>query len=188
MAQVNVISRFNYSDKLVGIKGSVYKLENIRSCIRSAVIGDLMNTVSEKYKVKTYGVSSYHNFNYYTPFYEPGILLKTFSVSTNKIYKGGKGKYIFRNILYKNIPKKYYCNYKKNGFGVPLVDWMQRMILPEIKKITTEKKIKKQNLFYYNAIMDLIYQFDENPDYNKAVVLWCYYIFQLWYVENIENV
>ena len=27
----------------------------------------------------------------------------------------------------------------------------------------------------------------ENSDYNKACVLWCYYIFQLWYQENIEK-
>lgn len=187
MAQVNVVNRFNYSDKIVGKKGKVYHLKRLKEPRRSTVIGDLNNTVSEKYKVKTSSLARYHNYDYYTPFYEVNILLKTFAIPSKKIYHNNHGKYIFRKILHKNIPKKYYENYKKNGFGIPIVDWMQRMMLPEIKTLSKQDFIDKQNLFNYQELINLMNKFEKEPDYNKAVVLWCYYVFQLWYLENINT-
>lgn len=187
MAQVNILGRFNYSDKIVQQKGKVYPLPKLSDHRMRAVLGDLQNTVSEKYKVKTSSLARYHGYEYYTPFYDPSILLKTFALPIDEIYKEGKGKYIFEKVLYKNIPKKYFENYKKNGFGVPLVDWVQRIMLDDIKRLSTLDKIEKQQLFDYQALQTLIVKFEENPDYNKAVVLWCYYIFELWYNENIES-
>jgi asparagine synthase (glutamine-hydrolysing) len=147
----------------------------------------LTNTVSERYRVKTGSLANYHNYQYYTPFYEPNILLETFAIPTKKIYYKGKGKQIFEQILYSHIDKKYYETYKKNGFGIPLVDWVKRMMLDDIKKISTQKFIKKQNLFDYQELSELINSFENQPNYNKGVVLWCYYVFQLWYKYNIND-
>lgn len=187
LAQTNVIKRFSYSDNLIGMKGEVYQLRREKEKIRSSVLGDLCNTVSEKYRVKTGSLARYHHYDYYTPYYTEEILKKTFEIPTNMIYKNQKGKYIFEKVLYNKIPKEYYDSYKKNGFGVPLADWVKRLMLPDIKKTLDKDKILKQDLFIYENLKEFIDDFEKKPNYSKAVVVWCYYIFELWYQKNIDN-
>lgn len=187
MAQVNIIRRFNYSDKLVGIKGQVYPLKKEKEKIRSASIGDLTNTVSEKYRVKTNTLMKAFNWELYTPFYDPSVILKNFSLPTKMMNKNGKGKILFDKILYQSIPEKYFGNYKKKGFGIPTEDWVLRLMLPEIKKLSSKKFIDNQKLFSYEELNKLIENFEKDATYGKAIVLWCYYVFQLWYNQFIEN-
>ncbi len=187
MAQTNIIRRFNYSDKLVGLKGQVFLLRREDEKIRSASLGDLTNTVAEKYRVKTNTLMNHYDWNLYTPFYDPEVILKTFSVPTKMMNRYGSGKILFDKILYQSIPQKYFVNYKKKGFGIPTEDWVLRLMLPEIKKISSKDFIEKQKLFSYEELNKLIATFEKDATYGKAIVLWCYYVFQLWYNQNIGN-
>ena len=187
MAQVNILGRFNYSDKITGIKGKVYKLSYVRNRRMRAMIGDLKHTVPEKYKAKTKSIMKFYNNKCYTPYYDLDVITYLFKTPINKVYKNNHGKYIFEKVLYKNIPKEYYEKYKKNGFGVPLTVWVKKIMLNDIKTLSKKKTIDKKGLFNYDELTKLILDFEENSDYNKACVLWCYYIFQLWYQENIEK-
>lgn len=186
MAQNSILRRFVYSDKIVGVKGKVYKIKKMINKRRSIVIGSLDNIVPEKERIKSLiPLKNYVNGQYYTPYYTPDILLKSFAIKTNKLYKNGEGKYIFNKVLYRHIPEKYYSDYKKNGFGFPMIDWVNRIMLSEIEKISIKEKIDEQSIFNYYELQNLIASFKLKPEYSKAVVLWCYYIFQLWYYENI---
>lgn len=185
MAQINIINRFNYSDKIINCKGKVYELPKCKNKRMRSVIGDLNNTVPEKYRVKTSSLTSYYDYKYYTPYYDPPILDKIFSTPINKLYNNKKGKYIFDNVLYRNIPSQYFNNYKKMGFGFPTIDWVNRIMMPDIKKISTQKYIENQNIFDYCELVSLFKSFEKKPNYDKAIVIWNYYVFQLWYIENI---
>lgn len=185
MAQVNIISRFNYSDKLLSLNGKVFELENNDDKRRESCLGGLLYTVPDKYNYKSVMLSKYHGFKYFAPFYDIDILKRTFEVSTREFNKEGKKKYIFEKVLYNNIPKSFFEDYKKNGFGVPIIDWLKRFMLDDLKKISTEEFIKKQDLFKYEELMNLIRSFEEKPNYDKALVLWGYYNFQLWYKHNM---
>ncbi len=187
MAQINIVSRFRYSNNLVKIKGQVYDLPKLKNKRYRACLGDLNNTVSEKYRMKYFYPLKNINMAFYTPFYNEQLILDTFKLKTKKIYHHGHGKLIFDNILFKNIPMKYFANYQKKGFGIPLISWVQKFMLDDIKKISTKNFIAKQNLFDYNNLMNLIIDFEINKDYDRAVVLWSYYLFQLWYKENVGD-
>lgn len=180
MAQINIISRFKYSDKIINLRGQVYQLDSKIEKSRSASLGDLTNTVSEKYKVKTQTIIKKNKFICYTPLYELSILMKVFEIPSNILHH----KKIFRKILYKHIPQKYFENYKKKGFGVPLSNWVYKFMLDDIIKISTLSFIEKQGLFDYYELHKLIASFKNDLNYSKAVVLWNYYIFQLWYLYN----
>lgn len=188
MAQNNVIGHFNYSDKLVNKKGQVYYLPKIDNKRFRSALGDLNNVISEKYRMKHLGPINYHKRKFYTPYYNEDIILKTFSIFPNKIYKKGNGKVIFDEVLFNYIPKEYYDSYRKKGFGIPLIDWLNRFVIDDIKKISNKEFILKQDLFNYDAIIDLLNEYDTNQKYKIAVVLWSYYVFQLWYIENVGDV
>ena len=183
--QINIIRRFTFSDLLVKKKGKIYPSEIVKNNVRRTVIGYLNNIVSEKYREKTGALARYHNYKYFTPFYDVDIIEKTFSIPLDLIIKDGKGKYIFEKILYNNIDKSMYSDYKKVGFGIPLVKWMNEFMLEKIKKITEKEFINSQCIFDYNELIKLINEFEKKQTYSIAVVLWNYYVFQLWYKENI---
>lgn len=188
MSQINIISRFNYSDKLLNIKGQVYDLPKINNKRFRASMGDLNNTISEKYRIKNLGPMKYHNYCYYSPYYQEDIILKSFSILPKQIYKKGRGKIIFDKVLFQHIPQEYFDDYTKKGFGIPIIDWVKRFMLDEIKILSKKDFIKKQNIFCYDALINLFNEFEQRPNYNIAVVLWNYYIFQLWYIENVGEI
>ena len=184
MIQVNILNRFDYSDKLLGVKGVCKNVEKVDSDVRNSLLFDLCNTVTEKFKVKTTALANYYNINNYTPYFDIDILQKTFEIPLRKIRRKGKGKYIFRKVLYNNIPEKYYAEYKKKGFGIPMKKWCQDVFFKEAVKLSDKEFIEKQNLFKYDELTKLFDDFKNEPDYNKSIVIWNYYVFQNWYKEN----
>lgn len=189
-SQINIVRRFNYSDRLINRKGQVYKIKRsiFVGKLRSAAIAKICNDISEKYRYKMFYLSQYSNNEIYTPFYDLDIILETFRIPTKKICYKGKGKYIFDKVLYKNFPKEYFETYEKRGFGIPLEEWMDKYFIKEIKKISTKEYIEKQKIFCYDELNKLIDDYSNvRHYYSQALVLWNYYIFQLWYQENIED-
>ena len=185
LLQMNVIRKFVYTDKIVDKKGKIYSSDNVKNPVRRTVIGYLNNIVSEKYREKTGALARYHNYNYFTPFYDVDIIEKTFSIPLKMILKEGKGKYIFEKVLYNNMNKELYSNYKKTGFGIPIKKWMKEYMIDEIKKITQKEFIEEQGLFNYDELIKLLNKCNDEVVYSMAIILWNYYIFQLWYKENM---
>lgn len=179
--QLNIISRFNYSDKLLPVKGQVFELEKVNNPKIRAMIGDLKHLLPFKYKMKIKSVMNKNNFKYFTPFYDADLIKLIFKTPVKYV----ENKYISNKVLYNNINKDLFANYKKNGFGIPLINWFKRFMLEDIKKISTEEFITKQNIFNFKELKNLIKEFEINLDYNRAVVLYSYYVFQLWYEANL---
>lgn len=185
LAQNNIITRFNYSDRLTGCRGKVFKLNKKLSKRRISVLGDLNNIVSERNKVKIGSIMNNYNYKYFTPYYDISILEKSFNTPINYLYQNKEGKYIYNKVLEKYVPNKYFENYKKNGFGIPVVKWVKNYILDEIIKISEKDFIEKQGIFVYDNLYELINGFKNDNEYSKALVLWNYFIFQLWYKEHM---
>ena len=180
-SQLNIVSRFNYSDKLLEVKGQVFELEKVNNPKIRTMIGDVKHLLPFKYKMKTASVINKNGFKYYMPFYDVNLIKLIFKTPLKYVEK----KYISNKILYKNIDKKLFATYQKNGFGVPLVNWVKRFMLDDIKKISTKKYIAEQNIFNFEELDKLIKEFETDLDYNRAVVLYNYYMFQLWYKANL---
>ncbi|MBR1413427.1 MAG: hypothetical protein IJ574_02005 [Bacilli bacterium] len=180
-AQVNILARFNFSDKIVGVRGKCKKVKKVDSKVRNIILFDLLNTVTEKFKVKTTSLANYYGIKNYTPYFDIDILKKTFEININKMHRNNKGKYIFNKILYNNIPEKYFSEYKKKGFGIPTNIWCKDVFVSEARKLSTKEFIDKQGLFIYDELISLFNDFEQEPNYNKALVIWNYYVFQNWY-------
>ncbi len=184
--QVPIIRRFAYSDNLVGYKGKVIKLNKKYSYEVSNL--ELYGHIgSEKVKNKNIHILKNLKMNYYTPFYDVDLLYKFMEYNNDLIDNNRDNKYIFSKVLYNNIDKKYFDNYKKNGFGIPIKKWMKDFLLDDIKKITKKDYIDEQKIFKYDELIKLINYYEKYPVYSRAIVLWNYYIFQLWYFHNIKS-
>ena len=92
-----------------------------------------------------------------------------------------------KKILYKRIPEEL-LNQKKCGFGIPLKEWLYNIYREDIILLSNEEFIKKQNLFNFNKVNNIIQKLNNNSlNHKEAYTLFAYYMFQLWYKAYIEN-
>lgn len=104
-----------------------------------------------------------------------------FAASLPVSYK--KNKEILKNILGHYIPEELFLR-KKQGFGIPINDWLREDLKYLLDKYLGESLIKKYNIFDYDYISKLLEAFyvGKNDD-NKV---WVLLMFQMWLLENID--
>ena len=138
---------------------------------------DLTNQVADRLNTKSNNVSYNNNINIFSPFVSREVMECTFKISHNLKYHNKIRKYILKEILYDYVPKEYFGG-KKKGFSIPSIYWLKNYLYKDLKRVSTKKYLDKQNIFNYDVVKYLI----DNID-NKYLtdIIWCFYMFQLWY-------
>ncbi len=94
-------------------------------------------------------------------------------------YKQGTSKYILRKILYKYIPKEL-LERPKQGFSIPLEDWLRGDLRFLIDRYLDKERIKKQGIFNWQVIEEEKKKFlEKGIDY--ADHLWLLITFEMWH-------
>ncbi|MBB3107746.1 asparagine synthase (glutamine-hydrolyzing) [Psychrobacter luti] len=105
-----------------------------------------------------------------------------FAASLPVSYKENKD--ILKIILGRYIPEELFLR-KKQGFGIPLNDWLREDLKYLIDQYLGEELIKKYSIFDYGYISKLLEAFyAKKNDDNKV---WVLLIFQMWFSENIDS-
>jgi|SaaInlV_125m_DNA_1040241.scaffolds.fasta_scaffold06532_3 asparagine synthase (glutamine-hydrolysing) len=102
--------------------------------------------------------------------------------SSIKYQKGQKS--ILKEILYKHIPREL-VDYPKQGFNVPLDDWLKNDLKYLVEELLSEDNLKKHNIFNIAAVQrykEAFYQ-GKVHFYN----IWTLLCFQMWYNKWMEN-
>ena len=104
-----------------------------------------------------------------------------FAASLPVSYK--KNKEMLKSILSHYIPEELFLR-KKQGFGIPINDWLREDLKYLLEKYLSESLIKKYNIFDYGYISKLLEAFymGKNDD-NKV---WVLLMFQMWLSENTD--
>ncbi len=94
-----------------------------------------------------------------------------------KIYKG-KGKKILRDMLSNHVPTKL-INRPKQGFTVPLGEWLKGPLLEWAEDMLSEEKLKKDGYFEPNKIKSY-WNEHKLGNANRQNQLWSILMFQSW--------
>ncbi|WP_201613134.1 asparagine synthase (glutamine-hydrolyzing) [Psychrobacter immobilis] len=106
-----------------------------------------------------------------------------FAASLQVSYK--KNKEILKSILGHYIPEELFLR-KKQGFGIPINDWLREDLKYLVDQYLGEELIKKYNIFDYDYVSKLLEAFyAKKNDDNKV---WVLLMFQMWLSENINFV
>lgn len=97
-------------------------------------------------------------------------------------YKNGVKKYILKEILYKYVPKEL-IDRPKQGFGVPIYQWIHNDFKNYSKNYFDRDFINKQNIFNYDEINKVINLFKNKKDPAISKLIWTLIVFQMWYEE-----
>jgi len=94
-------------------------------------------------------------------------------------------KHIFKNTMKRLLPLEI-INRSKQGFSIPLKNWLRKDLKPMMLDILSEEQIKKRGYFNYNYVKKLI---DEhlNGLENHSHRLWSLMVFELWYENYMDK-
>mgnify|MGYP000848315272 FL=1 len=103
-----------------------------------------------------------------------------FSSRTPLSYKihGGSGKLILKDILSKYVDPKYFLR-PKQGFGVPLAQWLRGPLRETFDDITSQSLIKDQGFLNYELVRKK-WKEHLSGTHNWSHSLWSVLMFQLW--------
>ncbi len=94
-------------------------------------------------------------------------------------YKNGQSKYILRKILYKYVPKEF-LERPKQGFEIPVGDWLKGDLKGILKEYLSEGRIKNQGIFNANQLNVDLDKFLSGK-YDNPYKYWFLLIFQMWH-------
>lgn len=90
-------------------------------------------------------------------------------------YKNGESKYLLKQVLYDYIPASYFER-PKQGFAIPLKEWMRNELRFMVEDYLSEKIIKKFNIVKYEEVRNLLNLYDNQAEkysflYNRVWLL-----------------
>jgi asparagine synthase (glutamine-hydrolysing) len=97
------------------------------------------------------------------------------------IHKGSK-KYILKE-AFKGVFPKNFLESSKQGFGVPVGDWLRASLKDELIGYIDKEYVLKQDLFNYDYIARVVKNHVLGIE-DSTFKVWTYYCFQKWYRKN----
>jgi len=133
--------------------------------------------------VKSYTAMQAHNISLATPFLNTKLIEFMAKVPVSIKIKDDIKKYLLKEIIYTYLPKSL-MERPKSGFYIPFSEWMREDLKEMLYGQINEQRLKEDNLFNVESILNIRDQFYAGDDTLKYK-LWRIFIFQLWH-ENFR--
>lgn len=115
------------------------------------------------------------------PFLDHSLIEYAWKLPFDLKNRNGKAKWILRQVLYKYVPKSL-IDRPKQGFSIPLNDWLRGPLKDWADDLLSEEYLEKQNIFNVEEVRTMWNQHLSNSRQYGAK-LWSILMFQVWYEE-----
>ena len=116
------------------------------------------------------------------PFMDHRLIEFAWTLPNEYKYKNGRTKWILKEVLNKYIPKKLYDR-PKQGFGIPINEWLKGSLREWAEELLNEQKLKEQGYFDAIKIREKWMQHQSGKS-NWQHQIWNILMFQSWLEEN----
>lgn len=116
------------------------------------------------------------------PFLDSNIVEFAYSLPFNFKIKGTNKKYILKE-TFKDILPEQTLSCKKKGFGVPFDYWVKLQLKDSMLNFLSKEFIERQGIFNVDLLNKWYIEHCDGQENHKGK-LWCYYVFQRWYVNQ----
>ena len=185
----SLISQYRYPHEILNYQSELSTLANDKmiwgrnkiSFQEKMMLTDIVTYLIDDILCKVDRATMANSLESRAPFLDPGVVEESFRLPLSFKIRNNKGKYILRNILYKYVPKEL-IERPKQGFGVPLKDWINGPLNKTFKDYLSNDALK-HNLLNQQKVHKMFKEHTSNKK-NWQHQLWAIYIFQKWIYEN----
>ena len=153
-----------------------------KSFSENMMIFDMITYLPNDILTKVDRASMSNSLEVRAPFLSKDLLKLSFSLPIEKKIKGNNGKIILKEMLYKYLPNKL-VDLPKQGFGIPLGEWINTSLNDWIFDNINTIKRKKQNYINIDVLLNNL-KIHKESNINLSSKLWPALIFCDWYNKN----
>jgi asparagine synthase (glutamine-hydrolysing) len=113
------------------------------------------------------------------PFLDHRVVEASFKIPGEMKLKGKDSKYILKQTM-KDILPQNILHRDKQGFSIPIKNWIREELRPMMQDVLHTNKIKQQGIFNSNFINKLVDEHISGTE-NHSHRLWALMMFELWY-------
>jgi asparagine synthase (glutamine-hydrolysing) len=95
------------------------------------------------------------------------------------ISKTFQKKYLLKEAFKEYFPNNF-LNSKKQGFGIPVGDWLRKELKNDLLNLSNDILLKSQGIFVIENVKSLIND-HLNNSVDNTFKIWTFYCFQKWY-------
>ena len=119
------------------------------------------------------------------PFLDHRIVELAWRIPLSMKLRNGQGKWLLRQIIYKYVPKEL-IERPKQGFGIPLGDWLRGPLREWAESLLSEERLRKEGYFYPAPILAK-WREHLSTTRNWEHSLWAVLMFQAWLQNETLN-
>jgi asparagine synthase (glutamine-hydrolysing) len=116
------------------------------------------------------------------PFLDPRVVAFAWQVPLSMKVRGGKGKWLLRQVLYRYVPREL-IERPKAGFGVPIDTWLRGPLREWAEGLLDERRLKIEGFFKAELIRAKLTEHLSGAR-NWQYYLWDILMFQAWLDQN----
>ena len=113
------------------------------------------------------------------PFLNKKLWNYTKTLPEEYLMRGSNKKYILKKAFEQYFPEQF-LEKSKQGFGVPVGDWLKQGMRKELESYIDVEFLKEQNLFNIEETITMV-KSHLNSFEDHSFKVWTYYCFQKWY-------
>ncbi len=112
------------------------------------------------------------------PLLAPEVVNFAFSLPMTLKLRGGQGKWLLRQVLYRHVPREL-IERPKSGFGLPIAQWLRGPLRNWASDLLTEDRLRASGVFQAKPIIKL-WGDHQAGRVDAADRLWSVLMFQAW--------
>ena len=157
-------------------------LSNTESALRNLQYIDYVNYLTDDIMTKVDRASMSVSLETRSPLLDYRILKHAWSLPDSYLVKSGERKLLLKNLLYKYIPKDL-VDRPKQGFGVPIHQWLKSDLNEWANDLLSSLSIKQQGIFDSELVS---YYWDQQQQgcAKHDNLIWSLLMFQAWHHQN----
>jgi asparagine synthase (glutamine-hydrolysing) len=113
------------------------------------------------------------------PFLDHKLVEFAASVPSSLKVRGKEGKYLLKRLCEGFLPREIIYR-KKQGFPVPMRQWLQKDLLPMAKDYLLDSRSRQRGYFNLSYVEDLILRHSDSRD-DLSVNIWSLLVLEMWH-------
>ncbi len=162
-----------------GVSPDVLLPEPGGNIVRYMMMADAMTYLPDDILAKVDRASMAVSLETRAPLLDHRVFEYAWSLPDHLKVRGGKGKYLLRQLLAQHVPMHLFDR-PKRGFGVPLRDWLRGPLAPWMQDMLSPARLQAQGLFKPEAITPLV-NAHLAGSHDWSYRLWGLLMYQSWH-------